>query len=61
MGAPNKSRTKGSLRLSLPNRKKMVSERQKIHWERRKEIKEQVINFIVLMMEEHKIDTSDLE
>lgn len=30
-------------------------------WARKKEIKEQIINFIILMMEEYKIDKEDLE
>jgi len=32
-----------------------------IHWEREKEKKEEVIKFIVLMMEEYKIDIEDLK
>jgi hypothetical protein len=31
------------------------------HWARKKEIKEQVIAFILLMMEEYKIYPSDLQ
>ena len=34
---------------------------QEIIWERKKEIKEQIINFIVLMMEEYNIHLEDLE
>ena len=37
-----------------------ISEKQKVNWDRKKEIKEQVINFIVLMMEEYKIYPDDL-
>ena len=38
----------------------MVKNKTEVHWERKKEKKEQVINFIVLMMEEYKIDIEEL-
>ena len=37
-----------------------IKQQKEINWGRKQEIKEQVINFIVLMMEQHKIDIEDL-
>ena len=38
----------------------MSKTKTEVCWERKLEIKEQVINFIVLMMEQHGITESDL-
>lgn len=38
----------------------MAKTQIEVHWEREKEKKEQVINFIILMMEEYNIDSEDL-